>query len=268
MISNSELKEISSLRNRKGRAEQGKFLIEGKRSIIEAISSKADLNLIAANASVDPSKFFQVYSLAAKGVRVEKISAMKFAKLSSTENSQGIIAVAKIHELAINDVESQLCTKEKSIVLILDRISDPGNLGTILRSAEWFGVDIVVVAEESVDIYYPKVVRSAMAAIAGMKILREADIEEVISVLKGHGFAVVGASQVGNINYMNYEFPQKIGLVFGSEASGIATNILSVCETTLAIPRFGKMESLNVGVAASIILAEAIRQRSKGMFRT
>jgi len=277
MLSNADIKRLCKLKERSGRQEQKKFLIEGKRSVFEALSrnkssreNRADLGMLIVNAEVEHKNFSEIYSIA-DGTRIEEIPAAKFKKLSTTETSQGIVAVAEMHEFSHEDLLGQICTMKKAVVLILDRISDPGNLGTVLRSAEWFGVDAVLISKGSVDIYNPKVVRSAMAAIIGLNVLQigniataKSAVEEEISILKSHDFVVIGSCQNAKINCTDYSFPEKIALVFGSEASGIDEKILSLCNAVVMIPRIGKMESLNVGVAASIILAEVVRQRYKG----
>ncbi len=263
MLSNAEIKQLSDLKERLGRREQGKFLIEGKRAIEEALSGETDIKAIVVNLSANSSKFSEILGVAEeRSIQVEEVPATKFSKLSATETSQGIIAVADIRTFSSDGLAATVRSKKKSLVLLLDRISDPGNLGTILRSAAWFGVDAVLIAEGSVDIYNPKVVRSAMAAIAGLDVIQEVQLIEQITKLKSFGFIVVASSQSGKTNYSQYVFPRKTSLVLGSEANGIDKKILALCDESVCIPRVGKMESLNVGVASSIILSEIVRQRS------
>ena len=153
MLSNAEIKILSELKERSGRQKQRKFFIEGKRGIIEALEGSAKIVQIIVNLGSNSRKFSEIYSLAEElGSVIEEIPAAKFNKLSSTEMSQGIIAIAEIHERSFDDLISGLRTKKRAVVLILDRISDPGNLGTILRSAAWFGVDAVFIAKGSVDV--------------------------------------------------------------------------------------------------------------------
>ena len=263
MISNAEIKHLAELKERSGRIGQKRFFIEGKRSIEEALAANADIKQIIVNLATNSQKFAGIYSGAEeRGIRIEEIPAEKFNKLSSTETSQGIIAVAEVHETTFENLISDLRTKRKAIVLILDRISDPGNLGTILRSAAWFGVDAVLIAKGSVDVYNPKVVRSAMAAIAGLNFLQEVTLVDEMPTLKKLGFTMIASTQNGNVGYTEYEFPKKAALVFGSEATGITQKVAAHCDESIFIPRVGKMESLNVAVATSIVLAEVVRQRS------
>ncbi len=239
------------------------FLIEGKRSVVEALSGSASIRRIILNVGINSGKFPDVYSLASqKEIPIDEIPAVKFNKLSSTETSQGIIALAGIPSFTFEDLVSQLRSKRVATVLLLDRISDPGNLGTILRSAAWFGVDGVLAGEGSVDVYNAKVVRSAMAAVSSLNVVREAKPSGAISTLKSFGFSIIASSQNGKKSYTDFVFPQKACLIFGSESSGIDKKLLDMCDESVIIPRIGKMESLNVGVASSIILSEIFRQRS------
>ncbi|MGO9482750.1 MAG: TrmH family RNA methyltransferase [Candidatus Kryptoniota bacterium] len=263
MLSNAEIRELSDLKERTVRQEQCRFLIEGKRSIAEALAAEADIRTIIVNLSRNSSKFSDILGIAAeRGIRIEEVPETKFRRLVSTETSQGIIAVATMRKFTRGNLYSQIRAKRNSVILILDRVSDPGNLGTILRSAEWFGVDAVLITQGSVDVYNPKVVRSAMAAIEGLNILEGAAVQDEIPALKDHGFAIVASSQIGKMTYFEYAFPPKLCLIFGSEAAGIDKRIFDLCDESVMIPRIGKMESLNVGVAFSIVIAELIRQRS------
>ena len=264
-MTNNEIRHLSLLKEKSGREGQGRYFIEGKRSVTEAISNSTSIERILVNIAIDSAKFAEIYALAeAGGIPIEEVPAVKFAKLASTETSQGIIAVANVLSTKLDTVLRQIASKRKAVVTILDRISDPGNLGTVLRSASWFGVDAVLTGEGSVDIYNSKVVRSAMAAIASLTVAQEIKIIDALSSLKSFGFTIVASSQDGENNYVEYNFPQKLCLIFGSEAAGVGKKTLELCDESVAIPRIGKMESLNVGVAASIILSEVMRQRSLG----
>jgi RNA methyltransferase, TrmH family len=263
MISSAEIKRLAELKDRSGRKEQGLFFIEGKRAVLEAMTGDARILRLIADLGATPGRLSAIYAMAeAKEIEVEEIPVVKFRKLSSTETSQGIIAVARIRELDSDSLLSELRPKRSATVLVLDRVADPGNLGTILRSAAWFGVDGVIIAEGSVDAYNPKVVRSAMAAICQLDVVQDVKLVEEVTKLKALGFAAVASAQDASLSYSDYEYPNRSAIIFGSEAYGIAANLLELCDTRVSIPRLGKMESLNVGVAASIVLSEMARKRS------
>ncbi|MCL5267264.1 MAG: RNA methyltransferase [Bacteroidetes bacterium] len=265
MLSNAEIKSLSELKDKKGREAHKKFLIEGKRALLEALSGNANISRIIVSLGSNPSKFADIFLAAEeKGITIEEVPVAKFNKLSSTETSQGIIAIAGVRNLTSDDLIAEIRSKRSATVLLLDRISDPGNLGTILRSAAWFGVDGVVIAGGSVDAYNPKVVRSAMSAICQLNVLQDVALVDEITRLKALGFAVVASTQEAALSYADFAYPKRAAIVFGAEATGISSEVLKLCETQIAIPRAGKMESLNVGVAASIVLAEIMRQKSMG----
>ncbi|HEY9165001.1 MAG TPA: RNA methyltransferase [Candidatus Kryptonia bacterium] len=262
-LTNAELKILSALKDRTERHRQKRFLIEGKRSVTDALKANASVSRLILSLGSRTDRFTDVLSLAEqKEIEVVELPADKFRKLTTTETSQGIIAVGDILESSVDEYVSKARSKRQAILIILDRIADPGNLGTILRSAVWFGVEAVITAQGSVDVYNPKVVRSAMSALASLQVIEDADLGESIAALKKIGFKIIASSQDGRDEYTSFDYPPKIGLVFGSEATGIRNEILSACDWTVSIPRRGKMESLNVAVAASIVLAEMWRQTS------
>ena len=263
MITNSQLKELSELREKEGRRKQKRFLIEGKRSVADALEKPSGIRQIFASLGVNSAKFSDIAAEAERlGIELSEIPANKFNKLTSTETSQGIVAVADIPETNLGNLISGLRSSKSATVILLDRISDPGNLGTIFRSAAWFGAKWVVVAEGSVDSYNPKVVRSAMSAIPVIEIVQDESIPNALIELKKIGFSAIASTQSACDNYTSLEFPGKTALVFGSEAAGLSKDVLSLCDRTVCIPGRGKMESLNVAVAASIVLAEISRQHS------
>ena len=265
-MTNAEIKRIAELKERKAREEQARFLIEGKRAIIEALTNGTSIERILINIAVDSSKLAEIYSLAEGcGFPIDEIPATRFNKLVSTGTSQGIVAVAKIASITFDRIVDKIRSKKDTLIIILDRISDPGNLGTILRSASWFGVDAVMIGDGSVDIYNPKVVRSAMSAISNVNVVQEIILIEAITTLKSFGFTIIASSQNGKKNYAFYNFPRRSCLILGSEATGIDKKTLDVCDETVMIPRIGEMESLNVGVAGSIILAEIMQQRMRSL---
>ncbi len=265
MLSNAEIKHISELKERKGRQEQKKFLIEGKRALLEALAGEADVSRIIVSLGSNPAKFADVLTAAQdNGIVVEEVPVAKFLKLSSTETSQGIIGVAGVRSLTLDEMLKEIRPMRAATVLLLDRISDPGNLGTILRSAAWFGVNGVIIAGGSVDTYNPKVVRSAMSAICQLNVTQDAPLTETVARLKSMGFSIVASTQDAAVSYSDYDYAKRTAVLFGTEATGISPDALQLCDLKVAIQRVGKMESLNVGVAASIVLAEMMRQKESG----
>ncbi len=261
MLSNAELKRLSELKDRAGRREQGLFFIEGKRAVMEAITGNASIRRLILSSDENRQRLSQVEDLAREnGLEIEELPGTKFNKLASTETSQGVIAVARTGEVSPDELLAKIRPKRSVKLILLDRVSDPGNLGTILRSAAWFAVDGVLIAAGSVDAYNPKVVRSAMAAICQLDVVQDVEIAGEIAQLKSIGFTVVASTQDAAVSHTDYAYPKRVAVIFGAEATGIAPHLLGLCDMKVAIPRAGKMESLNVGAAASIVLAEMMRQ--------
>lgn len=265
ILTNAEIKSLSKLKDRSGREKEGLFLVEGKRSVMEALDSKLSVQLIIIDIGKDAEKFRDVFEVAGqKGITLAELPSPKFRKLETTENSQGIIAIAKMPDWSLDQFLAQMKSADNAVLIFLDRVSDPGNVGAILRTAEWFGLDGVMLSKGSVDVFNPKVVRSSMSALTRMKVFSDLDFDNIWYSLRDMGFEFYCASQENGETYTRTIYTKKAVFVFGSEAAGIGEKIRASCTKCISIPRFGKMESLNVAVASAIIISEVIRQRSAG----
>ncbi len=169
-------------------------------------------------------------------------------RISGLVNPPGILALVHFPETLKVETDS-----DEKFVLALDEIKDPGNLGTILRTADWFGIRTVIASENSVDIYNPKVIQASMGAVFRIH-YQTTDLCKQLNTLKSQGFKILGADMKGESIY-SFQFPAKAVLVMGSESHGISADVHQLLDTRLTIPSFGKTESLNVGVAAAIILS-------------
>ena len=233
-LQNERIKNLSKLLSKKYRDMEGKFLVEGEHLVEEAYKSGLLLEVIKCEDVLGD------YDVPTTLVTYEVIK-----KLSNTINPQRIIGVVKKIE------EKELGNK----ILILDDIQDPGNLGTIIRSSLAFNIDSVVLSNNSVDMYNDKVLRSSEGMIFHINIVRR-DIKELINELhslnyKVYGTKVDGGTLVDKINVSN-----KYALIMGNEGNGVKEEILNMCDDYLYIEISDKVESLNVGVATSIILYE------------
>ena len=165
--------------------------------------------------------------------------------ISQTESPQGIFAVVKMKEFSIE-------FRDKRFV-ILDRIQDPGNLGTIIRTSDAAGFNTIILDKGSVDPFNPKVVRSSQGSLFHLKIINS-DIKRIIEELKDRGVKILGTSPKGDKIYTDVNIRDRLAIVFGNEAKGIRDEILSMCDETIRIPIYGGAESLNVSVSSGIIL--------------
>ena len=231
-ISNERIKEISKLNITKYRKDSDYFLVEGEHLIEEAY--KNDL-LIEVFSILDVSY----------DVPVTMVSLDVMKKISELDTPSNIIG---------------LCKKKKELpingnVLMLDNIQDPGNLGTIIRSAVAFNIDTIVLSLDTVDLYNPKVIRSTQGMLFNINIITS-DLNDVISFLKKEGYKIYSTNVVNGSNVKDIEIPLKYAIIMGNEGKGVKEELQLLSDENIYIGMNEKCESLNVGVAASIILYE------------
>jgi|TARA_B100000035_G_C20994868_1_gene551983 TrmH family RNA methyltransferase len=240
LTSQRKNKRIRSLHQKKFRDNHGLFIIEGLRTVKEALSAKAliDFVLTTESFAIKNSGLFN-------SIKIETVSELEMRQLSPSATPPGILAICKIPVFNSPNMNKNF--------IYLDGISDPGNMGTILRTAVWFGVYQVALSKGCIDPYNPKVVRSAMGAHFYLSWLDQIELKE----LNDHFF--FGADQRGQtIKEMNKK-PGKWALAMGSEGHGLSDIVKSQLDQTIAIPKVGKGESLNVGIAMGILLQELTR---------
>lgn len=244
-LENKLIKELVSLQSKKQRHKSGKFLLESKRGIEEALIYGVIPDIVILREDTELPAFLMNY-----GQLVVKVTEKIFMKISTTEKSQGIVGVYKFFNIKINNM------LDKKRILFLDGLQDPGNLGTIIRSAAAFNLGGILVGPGSVDIYNDKVLRSTLGGIFALPIL-EIKIEE-LKLFKKHGFNIIGAKIDGE-NIHNYSFKEKVIVGIGNENSGLSQEFMDIADEYISIQISEKMESLNASVAASIILYELNR---------
>lgn len=244
-LENKLIKELLALQIKKQRHKIGKFLLESKRSIEEAFIYGSIPEIIVLRENTEIPDFLEDYSQI-----IVEVSEKIFMRISTTENSQGIIAVYKFFNIKINNL------LEKDKLLFLDGIQDPGNLGTIIRSAAAFNIGGILIGPGSVDIYNEKVLRSTLGGVFALPIL-EIKTEE-LKLFKKHNFNIIGA-KLGGENLYDYRFKEKVIVGIGNENSGLSNDFMDIVDDYVTIKINEKMESLNASVAASIILYELNR---------
>ena len=248
-ITNSIRKELKELHKRKNRDDKRLFFIEGLRFVKEALYSDAQIKYIVVSESqinnIDKNlldKVLDVYLATDKVIK----------ELSATDTPQGIIAVLPYLDFVPK--------KDLSRILILDSLQDPGNMGTIIRTADATNIDGIILSKGCVDIYNPKVLRATMGSIFRIFIMRVEKLEDSIIELKSNGITVLGAHLNASKNYFDIDLRENVAIVIGNEANGISDEVTNSCSELIKIPMMGKIESLNAGVSASVILYEMLRQ--------
>ncbi|MFD0799250.1 TrmH family RNA methyltransferase [Maribacter chungangensis] len=234
------MKLIKSLHQKKYRNEHGLFVIEGRKGLEELFSS-----------SIKPYKVYTTgaVELNVKYDDIQLVSARELKQMSALKNPNGAIGAFHIPTPKSIDFEDW--------ILLLDEIQDPGNLGTIIRLCDWFGITNLVCSKNTVDCYNPKVLQATMGSIARVNVL----YTNIVTFLNSCPLPVYGSFMDG-VSVHETELPKKGILVMGNEGNGISLNVKKLCNHHIAVPQYGKgtTESLNVGTASAILLNEVRRQ--------
>ncbi len=241
MITKNQIKLIISLQQKKFRNQYQLFVAEGEKVIRELLNSKFELeHIYCTNAIFNDLKT----------TKVCEISQSDLKKISALSTANNCLALFKIPEnnLLINN----------DLILVLDDIRDPGNLGTIIRLCDWFGINQIICSLETVDVYNPKVVQATMGSLTRVNI-NYCDLNEYLATTT---LPIFGTFMDGD-NIYKTQLPEKGIIIMGNEANGISENLEKFIQNRLSIPRFGsiqKTESLNVATATAIVLSEFIRK--------
>jgi TrmH family RNA methyltransferase len=250
---NEKIKYTKSLLKSKARNKENKFIIEGYRILTLAVECSADIDYVFINEDFEKKEEHKnfIALLEDKNIKIFKTTNKIFDELIDTKNSQGILAVVRYE----NKTLSKNLTDESKFVVVLDRIQDPGNMGTIIRTADAAGVDTIIALKGTVDIYNPKVVRSTMGSIFDMNIIN-ASQEEAIEILKSKNFEIVSSYLNTDNFYDKIEYNNKVALVIGNEANGVNDDLIKNSDTLVKIPIYGKAESLNAAISSAILMYE------------
>ncbi|MBP9760882.1 MAG: RNA methyltransferase [Candidatus Magasanikbacteria bacterium] len=252
MLAPSIIKHIKKLHEKKYRKEFEEFLIEGVKGIEDALHSSIDVFTLVVDGSLrDTANIKRLIALAEKkDVTIELCGRKDIGDIKTTDSFPGVLAIAGTPETTMDDYTFDLP------IICLDRIGDPGNLGTIIRTADWFGIPNILLSEGSVDPYNDKVVRSTMGSLFRAHIVEsEHVLSDIAWLKKEQGYSVTGLSLKGQPFSGMKQPAAKTIYVFGSESHGIAPDIEKILDARYTIPGKGKAESLNVAVAAGIVLS-------------
>lgn len=257
-VDNKNIKEVKKLMEKKERFRAKKYVIEGEKLIEDAIESRAEFEkFLVSESFYKKSTDFMIRLNSKNDVYVLKDNLFKAIK--TTETTQGILAVVKMPLSYFQGFS----IKNKKFLLILEDIQDPGNMGTIIRTADAFGVDGLLVSNGCVDIYNPKVVRSTMGGIFRVPICKFDKIEEIIVLLKGNGIEVYASSLETKNSIESVIFNKKTALIIGNESNGVSKKVLKEVDKRVKIPISEKTDSLNAAVATGILVYEIKRQIGK-----
>jgi RNA methyltransferase, TrmH family len=247
MLSKSQISFIQSLQHKKFRREHGLFLVEGLKSVAEFVDSDYEVEAIY-HTPLIASKMLKL----SHKINFEEISLNILEKISALKTPQDALALVRIPQLPNLNYNKF----KNKFTLVLDGVQDPGNMGTIIRTADWFGITDIICSEDTVEVYNPKVVQATMGSLSRMNVYY-VDLVETISQIK---LPVFGTLLEGE-NIYNVPFGSEGLLVMGNEGNGIRPEINVLINQAITIPGAGSTESLNVAIATAICCSEIQRNK-------
>lgn len=242
---NEIIKNIKKLKEKKYRLDS--YIVEGIKMVKEAISENQEIALIAIRED------FKI-DFDTKNTKIVTISNKIFNDISDVKTPQGILAVIKKNQN--NQIETN-----QEYILVLDSLQDPGNMGTIIRTADSANINQIIINKTTVDPYSPKVIRSTMGAIYRTNIIEVEDLKTTLKEMKSKGFQIITTDLKATQSIYDINYNNKTVVVIGNEANGVSQEILQTADKKVIIPMLGKTESLNASIAASIMIYEYVRQK-------
>lgn len=258
-ISNPTIKGIKKLQRKKDRWDERLYLIEGVKVINEYMEyiGKPKLILISEELSTVTGGTELFNKINEYDAHLIKVPHRILKDLSDTENPQGIVAVVNFNDSEIEN----LIVEKNNFIIVLDGVQDPGNLGTIIRSADAFNINGIILTDNCVDLYNPKVVRGTMGSLFHIPIAIADNKLEIINNLKDRGITIYSTYLEGKNYIHKIDMTKDMAIIIGNESRGVSKELLELSDYTLKIPMYGNAESLNAAIAASVIMYEAARQR-------
>lgn len=249
-VQNARIKHVVALQQKSSlRREEGLFVVEGQREIGHCIACGYDI-----------SELFVLDTLDYTGsISATHVTPQVYEKMAYRGSTEGMIAVAKVKDHSLN---SLLLPSSSPLIMVLESVEKPGNLGAILRTAEAAGVDAVIVCDPLTDLYNPNLIR---ASIGGVFCVPTAvcTSQECIAFFKERGVRILTAQLQDSYEYYDYDMCQATAIVMGTESTGLTSQWREAADAHIRIPMLGRLDSLNVSVSAAILMYEAVRQRKK-----
>lgn len=248
MLTKRELKYYSSLNKVKYRKIEQKFIVEGIKLVDEALTSNFECELLIASESFAKTNHDKLNNYKHTTI-VQTISDHDFSTIADTQTPQGILAIMEI------PLQRYIDETRNETIVALENVSDPGNVGTIIRTCDWFGIKEIIISSNSVDIYNPKVIRSTMGSLFHVNIHISESISTTLKTLKKSGKLIYCADMNGESVYQSTKSKSSV-LVFSNETHGPTNELIEIADSIITIPKYGEAESLNVSTAAAIIISE------------
>ena len=259
---NKLVKHIKALHHRKNRDEEEQFFVEGAKVTQEALDQKVDiLSIVICEdilGRINGGKDI-LTNLNKCGIPISRVAADIFGDISDMEAPQGILMVIRKER---NSIEN-FVFNTNGIYIMLDGIQDPGNVGTIVRTADAIGADGVILSKGCADFYSPKTLRASMGSVFRVKLLEKVSLVETTQVMKEKGFMIAAASLQAEQCHFDVAYNGGVALVIGSESNGVSGEMLELADKVVKIPMKGGTESLNASVAAGVLMYEVFRYKYK-----
>ena len=247
-VQNARIKQVVALQLKSSlRREKGLFVVEGQREIEHCIACGYEI-----------TELFVIDSLGySGGIPATVVTPQVYEKMAYRERTEGIIAVAKCKEHRLDDLH----LKEKPLVVVIESVEKPGNLGAILRTAEAAGVDAVMVCDPLTDLYNPNLIRASIGGVFSVPVA-VCNSKDCIAFLKAHKIRILTAQLQDSYDYYDYDMHEATAIVMGTESTGLTQQWREAADAHIRIPMLGRLDSLNVSVSAAILMYEAVRQRN------
>ena len=245
-VQNARIKHVVALQQKSSlRREEGLFVVEGQREIEHCIACGYEIVELFVRDGLDVEREHFV------------VTPQVYEKMAYRESTEGIIAVAKCKEHRLKDLH----LKEKPLVVVIESVEKPGNLGAILRTAEAAGVDAVMVCDPLTDLYNPNLIRASIGGVFSVPVA-VCNSKDCIAFLKEHKIRILTAQLQDSYDYYDYDMHEATAIVMGTESTGLTQQWREAADAHIRIPMLGRLDSLNVSVSAAILMYEAVRQRN------
>lgn len=254
---NPLIKRIRALADKRGRRREGTFVVEGHQPVWRAVQSGWELDtlVIAPELVRNPAAIKMVDDLEARGVRTSRLTAELFTRISDRDGPAGIMAIVEQHRMALDAIT----IASDQTWVILHRVHNPGNLGTIIRTADAAGISGIVLSGDCADVYDPIAVKASMGSLFAVPVAIEPEFDAVRRWATKNGVRLVATSGYADASHWEFDWTPPIGIVLGNEGDGLPQDVVDACDATVRIPMTGTAESLNLGVAAAILMYESRR---------
>ena len=253
---NPKIKRLQTLQQKSSeRRTSGLFVVEGRRELMHCIESGFAIDTVFWCPAVERGT--EPLPLWPKETRLYEVSKEVYEKVAYRSSTEGVIAEVRLRQLLLEDLR----LPERPLIVVVESVEKPGNLGAILRSADAAGVDAVIVCDPLTDLYNPNLIRSSVGSIFSVPCVA-CSSEECISFLKSHGIQILTAQLQDSSLYYDTDMCRPTAIVMGTEATGLTDQWRKAADAHIRIPMLGRIDSLNVSVSAAVLMYEAVRQRA------